>query len=63
VWAGAIDRSSKRRTDIRKATSRRTASPVRSDLICDKDNAALELEGLTAFVQLTDKPPQSYRYW
>jgi hypothetical protein len=41
--------SSKRRTDIRKATSRRTASPIRSDLICDRDSCrpvAVELHGL-----------------
>ena len=72
--AGAASRLSRRR---RQGHRRRPAPQPgeerhggvglgeRADLICDKDrgHGPLELEGLTAFVQLTDKPPQSYRYW
>ena len=72
--AGAASRLSRRR---RQGHRRRPAAQSgeerdggvglgeRADLICDKDrgHGALQSEGPTAFVQLTDKPPQSYRYW
>jgi hypothetical protein len=51
-------RSSRRRTDFRKTPSRRTASPIRSDLIYDKDSGRdlpQELRGASAIDAGLDK--------